>query len=192
MFPGGIRDASGSPGLEDDVIRTLIIISPSLTLKNILRMVSCSRGAGLGLRKPGAKAKRGKVLSENKSIESLREKDRFLLEGVFSGQQSILGGGLRVSYMLSLYKNEHAPLPESIGHYSDLQARVLEWGAIAFSAFIDYSPSNHHCFCGNCSMFTKHQVKMSFRIYRTLKNSEYRFRIIQHGIIQHRYRLLSL
>ena len=192
MFPGGIKDASGSPGLEDDVIRTLIIVSPSLTLKNILRMVSCSRGAGLGLRKPGTKAKRGKVLSENKSIESLQEKDRFLVEGVFSRQQSILGGGLRVSYMLSLYKNEHAPLPESIGHYSVLQARVLEQGAIAFSAFIDYSPSNHHCFCGNCSMYTKHQVKMSFRIYRTLKNSEYRFRIIQHGIIQHRYRLLSL
>ena len=58
-------------------------------------------------------------------------------------------------------------------------------------SFIDYSPSNHHCFCGNCSMFMKHQVKMSFRIYRTLKNSEYRFRITKHGIIQHRYRLLS-
>ena len=43
VFAGGIRDASGSAGLEDDVIRTPIFVSPSLTLKNILRMVSCSR-----------------------------------------------------------------------------------------------------------------------------------------------------
>ena len=122
VFAGGIRDASGSAGLEDDVIRTPIFVSLSLTLKNILRMVSCSRWAGLRLRKPGAKATRGKVLSENKSIESLQEKHRFLLEGVFSWQQSILDGGGRVSYMLYLYKNEHVPLPESVGHYS-----VLYW-----------------------------------------------------------------
>ena len=110
MFAKGIRDATSSAGLEDDVIRTPIFISPSLTLKNIQRMVSCSKWAGLGLRKLGAKPQRGEVLSENKSIESLQEEDRFLLEGLFSWHQSILDGGLSVSCMLYLYKNEQCTI----------------------------------------------------------------------------------
>ena len=73
-------------------------------------MVSCSKRVGLGLRKLGAKPQRGEVLSENKSIESLQEEDRFLLEGLFSWHQSILDGGLRVSYMLYLYKNEQCTI----------------------------------------------------------------------------------
>ena len=38
----------------------------------------------LVLRKFGENAKRGKALSENESSECLQEKDRFLLERVFS------------------------------------------------------------------------------------------------------------